>query len=545
MKLFLQILFCFLGGALLYSQHNPSYFVQFIDKKYSSFSVDNPSAFLSQRAIDRRLKNNFSVTDEDLPVSVFYVDSITKMGARYMHCSRWFNGITIETSDTLLISDIRKLSFVKSIKQTANRRNLKSVGGKFKNESINELPVFTKDVNYGYALYQLQVENGQWLHEKGYRGAGILIAVLDAGFKNVDTIRHFQKLRKENRLISTSDFVKPGNNVFTEDDHGLNVLSILASDIKGTYIGAAPEASYMLMRTEDVNSEYPVEEDNWIAAIEMADSAGADVLNSSLGYTIYSDSEYNHSYLDMDGNTLNISKAAYMAAKRGLLVVVSAGNEGDTYWHFISAPADAKDILAVGALDYFNKRAYFSSFGPSADNRIKPDVACLGSNVCIPFENSEAEASGNGTSYSSPIMAGLAACLKQAFPDATVVDLISAIKQSSSQYNNPDNQLGYGIPDMQKAYCILLQRFANPNEDISVIPNPFRDYFVLRIKPNFNTTATIEFYTLAGIKVLTYTTPFSNPSIITSQLNTLQNGLYILVVKTNTKSWKTKVVKMN
>jgi hypothetical protein len=316
--------------------------------------------------------------------------------------------------------------------------------------------------------------NLETLHAQGYRGQGMLIAVLDAGFFNANILPAFDSLFADGRVVATKDFVDGGTNVYDDHTHGMNVLSVLAGNIPGGLIGSAPEASYLLLRTEDAGTEYLIEEFNWVVGAEYADSAGADIISSSLGYTTFDNSTMDHVYADLNGSTAIASKGAAWAASKGILVVNSAGNWGGSSWNYLGVPADADSIIATGAVDSMENLAGFSSRGPSADGRIKPDVSAQG--VAVVMSNSSGGMmNGNGTSFSCPLISGAAACLWQANLTLSSMQVREAIIQSCDQYQNPDNNKGYGIPDFGQALFVLTGKsFTKPDADmfVSCYPNP-------------------------------------------------------------------------
>jgi len=314
-------------------------------------------------------------------------------------------------------------------------------------ESFIEVEAKLSDDPYGCSRKQLEMLNGISLHEKGFRGQGMRIAVIDAGFENVNKIKAFEKmLIKDTRNISN-----PENSIYCENNHGTKTLSCLAANLPGIIVGSAPDATYLLIKSEVSNSESPIEEDFWAAAVEYADSMGVDIISSSLGYYRYDSIQNYYSHNDLDGQTAFASRIAEIAAQKGILLVISAGNEGAVEWSKITFPADANDVLTVGSINKEYQKSTFSSVGLTADGRIKPDVVALGTGVCV-IDSDGSTYRLNGTSFSTPLIAGLAACLWQAFPQLKNTELIKLIQESSSQSQNPDYQLGYGIPDFFKAY---------------------------------------------------------------------------------------------
>jgi len=443
------------------------FWVPFTDKNETPFVTGSPEKFLSDRAIERRIRYDIPVAESDLPVNPVYTDSLHKLGAHILYTSKWFNAAVIETSDSLLIQLLNQQSFVGHIELLY--RGVIPTGPVLKAFSkYEEMAPF----DYGLASQQIMIHHGEELHNEGYKGQNMLIAVLDGGFRNVDSLPAFESLHLNGQILGTKDFVKAGNDVYREHDHGMKVLSIMGGYIPDELTGTAPKANFWLLRSEDVFSEYRIEEANWIAAAEFADSVGADVINSSLGYSEFEDYLQNYTYEDMDGNTTLVTRGADMAASKGILVVNSAGNSGNKQWKYITAPADGDSVLALGAITPDGIYALFSSQGPTFDNRIKPNVVAIGSGTYIQKIDSTV-GQGSGTSFSSPVMAGLAACLWQKFPELSNFEIIQALEQSSSRYPWPDNFIGYGIPNLGVANDIITGNAYNlSSRDLLIYPNP-------------------------------------------------------------------------
>ncbi len=441
------------------------YWVELKDKD-SVFDVQHPQQFLSIKSIQRREKYHISIVENDLPVSSKYVSIISSKGFRIIHKSKWLNAIAIQTVKPNLIDSIKNLPFVINVK---NLGELKFTDEENKTEhavDINEaLSVLeskfddTKnketDSNfYGKSYTQVSMIKVDQLHNLGYMGQGVTIAVLDAGFKDAKKMDVFKYSFDSSHVLGSKDFVDRVNNVFDDDDHGDGVWSCMGAYKPYQLVGSSPKANFWLFRTEYAKTESPIEETHWLAASEFADSVGVDIISSSLGYNNFDDKNLNYQYKDLDGKTTIISRAASIAASKGILVVNSAGNEGDNDWKYLVAPADAKNILTVGGIDDKNIYSSFSSIGPSADKRIKPDVVALGENVWVP-STSGTYYQTNGTSFSCPIITGVAACLLQANIVRKNNEIIAALQLSSSQYFAPDKYLGYGIPDAVLANKIL------------------------------------------------------------------------------------------
>lgn len=493
MKHFLLLI----GLALAFSgtaQLAPNkYWVQFTDKDNTPYSLDAPEDFLTQRSIQRRIQQQIQLNETDLPVDPAYVQAVAELeNVQLIHRSKWFNSVTIYSEDTLISDQLEQLPFVAQVR---NVEVVKGYYGEFAlSREENSLQEF-KDA-YGQGFHQIDQINGLPLHVNGYHGEGMQIAVLDAGFAHVDHLPVFDKLRAEGRILGMHDFVD-GDGYIYHHNHGMYVLSTMAGYLPDSLIGTAYEASYYLYRTEDGSSETLLEEDNWAVAAERADSLGVDMINSSLGYSTFDDPDQDHSYADMDGNTTIITRAADLAASKGILVVTSAGNSGASPWHYITAPADADSVLTAGAIDSNGEHAFFSSFGPTADDRVKPDVVTLG--LGSAFANTDSTIrTGNGTSFSSPILCGMTACLWQAHPEKKNMEIISAIQQSASLFSNPNDSLGYGIPDFWIADKLLLGSSDNETESLTIYPNPTQGAIQLEWTAQSDAIPTLQIFDLQG-----------------------------------------------
>lgn len=522
------------------------YFVAFTNKNNTPYSVDTPLTFLSQRAIDRRIAHGISIITQDLPVTPAYVDSVIAHGATVLNKSKWLNGVIIQTTDTNVVNSIEALPFVSGLRSLPHRNvPIKKEFvfiDKMEDLHAGRMFVSSSQQEYGGALGQLQMLNGDFLHNLGFSGSGMLIAVLDAGFNGANTIPVFQNMIAEARILATHDFVEGDNNVFAHHSHGTSVLSCMAAQLPGYMIGTAPDATYILLRTEDAGSEFIVEEYNWACGAEYADSAGADVFNTSLGYSTFNDPQYNHSYSDMNGDSAVITIASDIAASKGILVVNSAGNSGSAH---INAPADGDSVLAVGAVNSFEVLASFSSQGPSFDGRVKPNVCTQGQNTFLAFDNGTFGQS-SGTSFASPIMAGMAACLWQAFPQRNNMEILHAIEQSADRFLQPDSLYGYGIPDMQRAW-VLLGGAPPPSENvvINVYPNPFTTSATLTFYITQPGNPRLEIFDAAGKKVFDKEYSFGRyyQSVTIDNSSLYAKGLYVLRFTTANKVFYRKIVR--
>jgi len=450
--LFLQRIGLLFGFVLLHvlpltAEKSFCFRVYLKDKGETSFKIFEPEPFLSSEAVERRLLWEVFIDETDFPVSQQVIQALTATGVRYVVQSKWLKTIVVESRDSLIVDHLKALSFVDSIKCVWNGEGRLDADPCDEETAVYASSVKADDTHYGCAEGQIQMLNGIRLHETGYRGKGMRIAVIDAGFKHVNQIDAFSNIN----LIGSYNVTFPGRSIFCEDNHGTKVLSCMAANQSGVMVGTAPEASYLLIKSEDIRGENLIEEDYWAAAVEYADSVGVDLISSSLGYSIFDSLPDYYSTADLTGETSFVSRIAAIAAQKGVLVIVSAGNEANGAWGRITFPADVKDVLTVGGITLEKEKSDFSSTGMTADYRIKPDVVALGNQVCVINEAGQV-IHGNGTSFSAPVVAGLAACLWQAFPLLKNTELIQLIKGTSSQSQKPDTQLGYGIPDMYNAY---------------------------------------------------------------------------------------------
>ena len=436
----------FLCGTLS-AQMKYKFRVLLADKARTEFSLDRPEEFLSARALERRSRQGIEVDSTDLPVCADYVRQLSSLHANPLTTSRWLNTVVVEAEDSAFVRLASALPFVCGVKKVWED----NPGSRFPRNKQRRAEVENKweksDSPYGLADTQLRMHGGDSLHAAGWRGQGMHIAIIDAGFYNVDVV----KLLRGVRLLGTKDFVNPSSDIFAEHNHGLKVLSCMAADMEHVLVGSAPEADYWLLRSEDSETEQPVEEDYWAAAVEFADSVGVDVVNTSLGYYSFDDSRDDYEYRHLDGRTSVMSLAASYAAAKGILVVVSAGNSGMDEWKKITPPADARGVLAVGAVSADSINARFSSIGNTADGRIKPDVMALGVDVAA-VGGDGCIYRLDGTSFAAPVLCGLVACLWQACHGLTVNELIEVVRRSGDRSDCPDNIFGYGIPNLWKAY---------------------------------------------------------------------------------------------
>ena len=449
---YLGFIVALLGCISLQAQDNYKFRVYFTDKSETEFTLDAPEQYLSERALLRRTKQGIAIDSTDLPVCGGYVSALEELGATCVLTSKWNNTALMSTPDKQTAERFLQLAFVDTIRQVWEKPDTVFAETRNRKEMVKNKWT-EKDDYYGVAADQIRMHHGEKLHDAGFRGKGIQVAVIDAGYLNVDLIKLFKRLN----IIGTRDFVNPQSDIYAEHYHGLKVLSCMAANRPYVMVGTAPEAGYWLLRSEDNDTEQLTEEDYWSAAIEFADSVGVDVVNSSLGYYDFDNDADNYQYRDLDGRTAMISRSADKAVDKGMLVVCSAGNSGAGSWKKITPPADAVNVLAVGAVNSLGLNATFSSVGNTTDGRIKPDVMAIGFLSAVASDNGSTSI-GHGTSFAAPIFCGLAACLWQACPWLTVHELIDIIRTSGDRSDCPDNIFGYGVPDLWKAYQMGQER---------------------------------------------------------------------------------------
>lgn len=513
--------------------------VYFNAKPNSQTYYDNPLLMLSQRALDRRVRQNIALDFKDIPIETAYVDQIkVSSGITVMAQSKWLNALHIRGTQAD-INALKLLSFVSKV-DFANK-SLNLTGRKIASEKVKAThKKLETAVNYSYgtSANQIQMLNGQILHQQNYTGSGKIIAVLDAGFPGVNTASTFQRLRDNNKILGGYDYVLRNPNFYTGVSHGTEVLSTMGGYKENALVGTAPDASYYLFITEDDASENPVEESLWVEAAEEADRLGADIITTSLGYFGYDNANYSHTYSDMNGITNFISRGAEIAFSRGMIVVASAGNEGNTSEKHIGGPADAVSVITVGSVTATKVLSSFSSIGPSYDQRIKPDVMAQGTAAVI------SDVSGNistinGTSFSCPIMAGAIACLWQAFPNKTNQEIRQLVLQSSDRYALPNIQYGYGIPNFNLALNTALNVDAFEKTDFSVYPNPTNSDIYFSLSKDIN-EAFLTVYSLLGQKVVER--QITNQSSIVS-LQSLHSGIYFYTLEANNLYKTGKIIK--
>ena len=559
------IAFLFLSQGLQGSDHLMIW-VNFTDKAESPYSISRPHEFLSERALERRLKQSIPLDEYDLPVSPFYLQTLSDhTSLEVFYSSRWLNGALLRIQDETILDILHQYPFilnfenVKPAPEEETEEKLEETGGPqeliMNNHYQSDFFEFVQNSlfvsnqtypEYGSAFNQVNLVNGLELHKRGYWGHGKVIALLDAGYTAVDTLAAFNYLWNQNRILGYRDFVNPGGNIFSSHPHGTYVLSVMGGFLPGDFAGAALGASYWLLRTEDTSSEFRIEEYNWLAGAEFADSIGADIINSSLGYTTFDNPLQDYTYADLDGETTIVARAANKAFSRGILVVNSAGNYGNRDWGYIGSPADAFGALSVGGTDNQGVRVNFSSFGPSYDGRIKPDIMAQARAVSV-ANLVGTTGNANGTSFSAPLIAAMSACLWQKFPDVSNQQLRQAIIQSSDRFLNPDTLYGFGIPDFGLAVEILKGPAVDPRM-ITLLNNPLMYNSALRIYADHSEFINIDFINSSGHIMWTQQNieifPGYNEVRPFGDIESLASGIYIIRVRFNDRAEHVKAIKL-
>ncbi|MBV9963635.1 MAG: S8 family serine peptidase [Parafilimonas sp.] len=549
----LLICFCIISFNASAQQYS-KYVVVFKNKNNSPYHLNKPIQYLSHKSILRRQRYNIAIDSSDLPVNPSYITQVLAQGAvSYLSQSKWLNQILIYTTSTSAVNAIKQLSFVQSVNPVGPASTTgKPLINKFneKVEPFNSIALKSAGVKSNHYLYgnsydQIHIHDGEFLHNKGFTGAEMTIAIIDAGFYHYKTTTAFDSTRKHNRFLGEKDFVDFDNSVNEDYDHGELCLSTIASNVPGVMVGTAPDASFWLLRSENANSEYPIEEHNWAAAAEFADSVGVDMISSSLGYMQFDDPQFNHTYNDFYKNTTMVSRAATFAAKKGILVTNSAGNEGGSSWNYIIFPADDDSICAVAATDVNGKIASFSSYG--YPGKVKPNISSVGLNTTL--YSSSGLTSGSGTSFSNPNINGLIACLWQAFPEFNNMTILNAVYKSADRDTAPTNRYGYGISNMKKAYNILLRKRNQNlygNEWLIASSNNFTNEISFKLIGRIDGKATVHLIN-ANNKIaatLNLQTEADEPyDAIISDLNDFTAGKYLLQYADGTNTTSIVLIK--
>jgi hypothetical protein len=532
----LSFIFVFL--ALCLQAQDNRYMVFFEDKQGTAFDISNPSAFLSERAVERRMRQGLQVAEQDLPVSGAYVDGVKSAGATVMHTTRWMNGVLVSCDEGTRAA-LESLPYVSSIEQVAPGGKPSASGRRKVSSRKSDSSESSESLVNANQLSLIGLDE---MHAAGFTGEGIHIAVMDAGFPGVNTAPAFGHIFNDNRLIDTYDFVHDDPDVFVQSNHGTNVLSVIAGYIPDVYTGGAFGASFHLYITEDVSGEYRIEEYNWLFAAERADSAGADIISTSLGYNTFDDPAMNYEKSDLDGKTTVIARAAQWASERGMAVVVSAGNEGNNAWGIIATPADNENVLAVAATNANGVRSPISSVGPSADGRIKPDVGAMGIGVSV-INPAGGLGMASGTSLAAPLVTGLLAGIWQKYPHLSSEALLEAVRSTASQAENPDNFLGYGIPNFRAVSNML--DWQPQDKPMIVAPNPVTDTLLIRPDDPEQESCIVEIISLQGQILSSQVASFDwIAQGFQADCSKLPAGMYFLRVRTGQEVYSFKVVKL-
>jgi serine protease AprX len=512
------------------------------DKPNSATFLQNPLQMLSQRSLDRRTIQNISLDLKDVPIDVTYYNQLkNNVNITILGKSKWLNAVHIQGVESAIKALLNTYSFIESI-EFADRSlnpNAKNIGKKIIAVHQNKFSETSTDFNYGNAENQIKMLRGDFLHQQNFTGKGMQIAIIDAGFPNVNSLDAFQRIRDNNQILGGYNFADRNTEFYTRNNHGTHVLSTIAGYLENQFTGTAPDAKFYLFISEIAETETVLEETLWVEAAERADSLGVNVINTSLGYTTFDNPNYSHTYADMDGKTTFISRGAEIGSSRGMILVNAAGNEGNDAWKYIGAPADADAVFSIGAVNSSGNIASFSSFGPTSDQRIKPDVLAQGVGSAIINYSSGNVSTSNGTSFSSPIMAGVVACFWQSFPNKTNLEIMDLIRKSADRFNNPTNQYGYGIPDFEAAYHQVLTLDNFKNASIKIFPNPLKDTFSMSVDGYAAESLSIQIYNILGQLV------FENFKLVSKTIDSknLKNGIYILKIQYENQQKTVKLIK--
>ena len=535
-----NLLFLFLISSFFVFSQEQDAWVYFKNKPDANVFLANPLSMLTQRSLDRRTNQNISLDIKDVPIHQPYYDQIaSSTGIVIKAKSKWLNCVHVRgtQSDINALISLESVDRVDFADQSINGSRGIAVIRPL--NPVNKVLETQTNFSYGNSANQIEMLNGHLLHQQNFTGSGKIIAVLDAGFPGVDTAQPFQRLFDNNLILGGYNYVDRISNVYTQNSHGTLVLSIMGGFVDGQLVGTAPDASYYLYITEDADTENPIEESNWVEAAEEADRVGVDIITSSLGYFGYDNPAYSHTYEDMIGDKAFISRGANIAFSRGIICVASAGNNAQTFEPHVGLPAEALNVLAIGAVKNDETYASFSSIGPSFDGRIKPDVAAQGQSTTIATPSGNLSGNGNGTSFSGPIMAGMIASFWQSVPTLTNQQVVDFVKQSADRFSNPNAQFGYGIPDFQAALNNVLGIQNNTKSNFLLSPNPANSIINVSF-PNELKEAKISFFNAVGQIILE-----KNISEQYNVLNieNLNSGIYFYKIQNVFFSQSGKIIK--
>lgn len=499
MKCIVTLILMSFFTTLAYAQQT-RYIIKFKNKATNPFTIANPSAYLSPKALLRRQKYTIGIDSTDLPVTPRYIDSVRLAGnVTILNSSKWLNQLTIQTTDATALAKINNFAFVQYTTAVAARIGYDGLPiNKKLDTATNEIAISPYQRStvvagshgdvaaYGRASGQIRLHQGEFLHEHGFKGQGMQIAMLDGGYYHYLTLPTFDSIRANNQIKNVWDFVANQSSVDEDDSHGMSCFSTIAANMPDLFVGTAPKAAYCLYRTEDVATETNIEEHNLAAGFEKADSIGVDVCSVSLGYSRFDYANQNYTYQNMNGNTSMSAIAADIAAQKGMLPVIACGNEGNTAWRYVTSPGDADSVLTVGAVDTLGTVASFTSYGPSSSGQIKPNIAATGLRAVVANANTGLPVLGNGTSFATPNIAGLATCLWQAYPEVNNMTIIDALQKAGTRATNPNDRVGYGIPDIKKAFVLLMAKGYKQN--ICVAKNKAQVNLALKLDNTMSVT---------------------------------------------------------
>lgn len=516
--------------------------VYFNDKPDAAYYLANPLQMLSQRALDRRTAQGIILDNTDVPIAQTYIDQVTAAtGITVMAKSKWLNALHVRgtQADIQLLTNLTFVNHIQFANTSLNSRHSNTIQKTTVIQPVNKQLEVLTDFNYGGSSNQIQMLNGHLLHQQNYTGQGKIVAIMDGGFPGVNTASPFQRLRDNNLILGGYNFPDRNTSIYTRNSHGTSVLSCMAGYVDNQLVGTAPDAQYYLFITEDTYSENPVEESYWVEAAEMADSLGVDVINTSLGYFEYDNPDYSYSYSDMNGIKTFAARGADKAFSKGMICVTSAGNSGNSANPHIATPADAITTLTVGAVDSSENYVSFSSIGPSFDGRVKPDVCAKG------YLASVSNASGNivnanGTSFSSPILAGMVATFWSAVPNMTNAQIVQFVKESADIYANPTIYKGYGVPDFQLALTNALSANNFENDIVLLYPNPVQDKVTI-VFSDTNFSGNLILFNSILQQVGSFEISETNASV---NLENLASGLYFYQLKIENKTTQGKLLKL-
>lgn len=509
------------------------YVIFFKDKAGSSFSVNQPEEFLSARSILRRQNQNIAIEENDLPVNADYVNQIKALGIETYFTTRWLNGVLVQATAEE-IAQVESLEIVTEVDYVAPSEKLTA----FVDDRPELGPFFSpseSSLNTEFQNRQLRIDN---MHADGYTGEGLMVAVMDGGFPGVNESMAFQHFDTDEKLVYTKDMVLNRSNVFVSTGHGTEVVSIIAAKYGDEYVGVAYDADILLFRTEDNDSEYRIEEYNWLFAAEIADSVGVDIINSSVGYRDFDDPSMDYDFDELDGLNSVITKANDLAFSKGIIPVTSAGNTSSN----ITTPADAFNILSVGSINQNGEKSLFSAFFDSQDGRTKPEVVALGNGVTV-MKSGGNLGTNSGTSFASPLIAGFTAGIWQAFPDANNEQIMDVIKKSGSNADDISDLLGYGLPNYLKAIGSEITGTKQiPFQEFKLFPNPsVNGLFQINVSDRSVFSMIVYVRDLSG-KLLSVSHFDQNDQLVLD-ISSLSSASYLVTIEAGDGFFNQKVVK--